>query len=181
MELSFRGRNLRVTKALKDYVRGKMAKIERHLNDIIRGEIELVYETNPSISDNHRAEITLYTKGPLIRAVASSSNMYASIDLTIDKLEKQIDKYKGKIYSSRNRHREKFPETLKQKRRNKKAPSVVKRKQFVVKPMSLEEAILQMELLQHDFFIFANADTETLNVLYRRKDNTYGLIEAIPG
>jgi putative sigma-54 modulation protein len=180
MELSFRGRNLKVTKALKDYVREKMAKIERHLSDIIRCEVELVYETNPSISDNHRAEITLHTKGPLIRAVASSSNMYASIDLTLDKLEKQIDKYKGKIYSSRNKHRGKLGRG-RRGRGEKKTSPVVKKKQFVVKPMSVEEAILQMELLQHDFFIFANADTETLNVLYRRKDNTYGLIEAVPG
>ncbi len=180
MELYFRGRNLKVTEALKDYVRKKIAKIERHLSDIMRCEVELVYETNPSISDNHRAEITLHTKGPLIRAVASSSNMYASIDLTLDKLEKQVDKYKGKIYSSRNKHREKLGRG-RRGRGGKKAPWVVKKKQFVVKPMSVEEAILQMELLQHDFFIFANADTETLNVLYRRKDNTYGLIEAVSG
>ncbi len=178
MELSFRGRNLKVTPALKDYVREKLSKVERHLSDIIRGEVELAYEPNPSISDNHRAEITLHTKGPLIRAVASSPDMYASIDLTIDKLEKQVEKYKGKIYSSRNKHSEK---TRKRRGKRRELPSIARKKQFVVKPMTVEEAILQMELLGHDFFIFANAETEMLNVLYRRKDNTYGLIEALPG
>jgi putative sigma-54 modulation protein len=172
---------MKLSEALKDYAREKVEKVNRHLDSIVRGEVEFITEGNPSISNNQRVEITLWTKGPLIRAVASSSDSFASVDLAVDKLERQVDKYKGKVYSSRNKHSSKLSRLGMKSQAKRRQPLVSKKKQFVVKPMTLNEALLQMELLGHDFFVFLNAETETLHIVYRRKDETLGLIEALLG
>ncbi len=180
MKTIVKGRNINITRALKEYLKKKMSKVENHFNRIIKGEAELIVEKNPSIRENQRVEITFFTEGPIFRAVASSKDMYASIDKAINKLERQVEKYKGKNYSSFNKHTKRFVEAALESQKGKKIPRrVVKQKQFLINQMSLKEAILQMELLSHDFFIFANSETGGLNILYRRKDGNYGVIEAI--
>ncbi len=181
MDLVIKGRNMKLSEALKDYAKEKVEKVNRYLDTIVRGEIEFIAEGNPSISKSQRVEITLWTKGPLIRAVASSSDSFASVDLAVDKLERQVDKYKGKVYSSRNKRGSKLKRLETKSQGKPRLPQVRRKKQFVVKPMTLKEALLQMELLGHDFFVFLNAETETLNIVYRRKDDTLGLIEALLG
>ena len=174
MRLQVKGKNLAVSDSLKDYAAAKLGRLDKHLNDAARLELELQVEKNPSISENQIAEATVWTKGPILRARESSTDMRASIDLLVEKLERQARRYREKRRRGRTNHqppegRPVVPETAE--------PRIVKTKQFPIKPMSAEEAVLQLELVGHDFFVFQNADTSEVNVLYRRRDGEYGLIE----
>ena len=175
MRLQVKGRNVTVSDSLKDYALEKLAKLEKHLNDASRLELELQVEKNPSIAANQVAEATIWTKGPVLRARESSHDMRASIDLLVEKLERQARRYRDK------RRRGPGRATPQLDRRPVLADSeelrIVKTKQFPVKPMSAEEAVLQLELVGHDFFVFRNADSGEVNVVYRRRDGAYGLIE----
>ena len=174
MRLQVKGKNVELSPALKDYAQKKLGKLERHLNDSARVELELAAERNPSIGHNQVAEATIWTKGPVLRARESSHDMKASIDLLVDKLERQAQRLREKRRrgAARN-HGHVAARTLPESGE----PVIVKTKQFAVKPMSAEEAGLQLELIGHDFFVFQNADTNDVNVVYRRRDGNYGLIE----
>jgi putative sigma-54 modulation protein len=178
VRLQVKGKNVAVTDSLKDYALQKLGKLDKHLNDAARLELELQVEKNPSISDNQVAEATVWTKGPVLRARESSSDMKASIDLLVDKLERQARRYRDKRrrgpgHRNNNDH---GPEGIPVVPPD-ETPMLVKTKQFAVKPMTPEEAVLQLELIGHDFFVFQNADTNDVNVVYRRRDGNYGLIE----
>lgn len=185
MEVVIKGRHIEITPGLHQYAEEKIKKLSRYLN-LPKAEVELSTEKNPRISANQTAEVTIYTRGPVIRGKESSADMHASIDLVTEKLEKQIKKYKGKVYNNLNNKAhglspEAFELPAEGIEEEAEEPSIVKTKQFAVKPMTPEEATLQMELLGHDFFVFTNSETEELNVVYRRKDDNYGLIEPTPG
>ena len=180
MRLQVKGKNLEVSESLYRYAEEKLGKLERHLNDATRLELELAVEKNPSIADSQVAEATVWTKGPILRARESSDDMKASIDLLVEKLERQVKRYRGKR-QRRQIARGTSPSTLPGESRGgageESEPLIVKIKQFAVKPMTSEEAVLQLELIGHDFFVFRNSDTEDVNVVYRRRDGNYGLIE----
>ena len=171
-----KGRGVEVTDALRSYAEKRLGRLERQLPDP-QIELQLSAETNPSIKDSHVAEATIRTKGPVLRARESSHDMRASIDQLVDKLERQVTRYREKRQRKGSR------------RDGIAAPEqppglpvegdgmIVKTKQFPVKPMTPEEAVLQMELVGHDFFVFRNADSDEVNVVYRRRDGAYGLIE----
>ena len=181
MRLQVKGKNLDVSDSMRSYAEDKLRKLERQLADPTQIELELSVERNPSISANHVAEATIWTKGPTLRARESSSDMKASIDQLVDKLERQVKRY-------REKRRE---EPRRQARANGNAPEpgiplqagddgepwIVKTKQFPVKPMTPDEAVLQLELVGHDFFVFRNSDSGAVNVVYRRRAGNYGLIE----
>lgn len=180
LDIRIKSRNIELTDALREYTLDKIKKVRKYFDGILEMEVELTYEKNPSISQNHIAEVTVFTKGPLIRAVVASPDMYASIDQVVDKLERQIKKYKGKLIDRTQQPRSTEPVAdLDNNSRSGREPKIVKVKQFAVKPMTPEEAALQMELLGHDFYVFTNSETEEINVVYRRKDDNYGLIEPI--
>jgi putative sigma-54 modulation protein len=171
-----------VTPALQQYAEEKVGKSSRIIDYMLKeAEVELWVEKNPSIENNQVCEITLWTKGPVIRAREASVDMYAAIDMAIDKIERQLRKYKGKLV---DRHTGKHqppppepmipPEVLTEEER-----SVVKTKRMTVKPMTEDEAILQLELLGHDFFVFAHPESNNIHVLYRRDDGDYGVIEPV--
>ena len=178
MQFQVKGRNLEVSESIRSYAEEKLGKLERQLNDP-RIELELAEEKNPSIAENKVAEATIWTKGPVLRAREASPDMRASIDQLVDKLERQVTRYRRQ---GRDRRR-------KAARANEQAfeatpvvadepgPMIVKTKQFAVNPMSPEEAVLQLELINHDFFVFRNAESGEANVVYRRRDGDYGLIE----
>jgi putative sigma-54 modulation protein len=175
VRLQVKGKNVDVTDSLKDYALQKLGKLDKHLNDAARLELELQVEKNPSISQNQVAEATIWTKGPVLRARESSTDMKASIDLLVEKLERQARRYREKRRRGRGNHEqavEAIPVVS-----HESEPVIVKTKQFAVKPMTPEEAVLQLELIGHDFFVFQNADTNDVNVVYRRRDGNYGLIE----
>src|SRR5687767_8445597 len=176
MRLQVKGRNLEVSEQIRKYAEDKLGKLDRLVNDPTRVELELLVEKNPSISDNHVAEATIWTKGPVLRARESSSDMKASIDLLVEKLERQARRYREKRRRGPGRNHDQ-PLAGRSVVPEEESPVIVKTKQFAVKPMSPEEAVLQLELVGHDFFVFLNGDTNDVNVVYRRRDGDYGLIE----
>jgi putative sigma-54 modulation protein len=179
MRLHVKGKNVEVTDAIHDYAERKLGKLAPQLADPTHVELELAFERNPSIADNHVAEATIWTKGPVLRAREASGDMKASIDLLVDKLERQVKRYQQKRRHEHERH---------EKRANGAVPGtvsipsqeevmIVKTKQFVLHGMSPEEAVEQLELIGHDFFVFRNDDSGEINVVYRRRDGDYGVIE----
>jgi putative sigma-54 modulation protein len=178
MQFQVKGRNLEVSEAIRAYAEQKLAKLERQLQDP-RVELELAVERNPSIAANHVAEATIWTKGPVLRAREASSDMRASIDQLVEKLERQVTRYREQGRSRRRRAARANGPTpeVTPVVADEEEPVIVKTKQFAVKPMSPEEAVLQLELIGHDFFVFRNGDSGDVNVVYRRKDGNYGLIE----
>ena len=176
MRLHVKGKNLDVSDSIRSYAEDKLRKLERQLADPTQIELELSVERNPSISANHVAEATIWTKGPTLRAREASADMRASIDQLVDKLERQVQRYRQK----RRRRTGRDNGTslgVGPPAGEEMEPVIVKTKQFAVKPMAPEEAVLQLELIGHDFFVFQNAETSEVNVVYRRRDGRYGLIE----
>jgi putative sigma-54 modulation protein len=178
MQFQVKGKNLEVSDALRSYAEEKLGKLERQLTDP-RVELELAVERNPSIAENHVAEATIWTNGPVLRAREASSDMRASIDQLVEKLERQVNRYRTRARSRRRRAaraNEPASETIPVVA-DEEEPLIVKMKQFAVNPMSAEEAVLQLELIGHDFFVFRDAASGEVNVVYRRRDGDYGLIE----
>jgi len=175
MRLEVKGKNVDVTPALRDYAERKVGKLAKQLAIPTRVEVELAIERNPSIAENHVAEATIWTKGPVLRARGASSDMKASIDQLVDKLERQVTRYREKRRHEHERHVTNAHNSQPPVPREEDAV-IVKKKQFALNPMTPEEAIVQLELIGHDFFVFRNLAGD-INVLYRRNDGDYGLIE----
>jgi ribosome hibernation promoting factor len=176
MQLQVKGRNLEVSDAIRSYAEEKLGKLERQLTDP-RVELELALERNPSIAENHVAEATIWTNGPVLRAREASTDMRASIDQLVEKLERQATRYRTRGRSRRRRAARANGPAPDQSVSGDEEPRIVKTKQFAVKPMGPEEAVLHLELIGHDFFVFRNAETSEINVVYRRRDGDFGLIE----
>ena len=179
MRLQVKGKNLEVSESIRSYAEEKLHKLDGRLHELTQVELELFVEKNPSISANQIAEATIWTKGPTLRAREASSDMKASIDQLIEKLLRQLDHYRAKRTAPRRQARGNGTSTggAMSVPEEAEEPRIVKVKQFAVKPMSPEEAALQLELVGHDFFVFRNDETGEVNVLYRRTDAGYGLIE----
>ena len=167
-----KGRGVEVTDALRSYAEKRLGRLERQLPDS-QIELQLSAENNPSIKDSHIAEATVRTKGPVLRARESSHDMRASIDQLVDKLERQVTRYREKRGRRRRVSRQVPDEGIPMP----EEPQIVRTKQFAVKPMTAEEAVLQLELVGHDFFVFRDADSNEVNIVYRRRQGGYGLIE----
>jgi putative sigma-54 modulation protein len=172
VQLRVKGRGVEVTEAIRLYAEKRLAKLERQLPDP-EIELQLSSQQNPSIRETHVAEATVWTKGPVLRASESSQDMRASIDRLVDKLERQVTRYREKRGRGRRPGRQAPDEGLQMP----EEPQIVRTKQFAVKPMNAEEAVLQLELVGHDFFVFRDADSNEVNIVYRRRQGGYGLIE----
>ena len=177
MNLQVKGRNLEVSDQIRQYAEEKLGKLDRLVKDPTRIELELSVEKNPSISDNQIAEATVWTKGPVLRARESSADMKASIDQLVSKLERQVKRYREKRRPRKHDHAHEVAAEPAQAEDSADGPTIVKTKQFAFKPMTAEEAVLQLELVGHDFFVFRHAESGEINVAYRRRDGDYGLIE----
>jgi putative sigma-54 modulation protein len=185
MDVTVKGRNISVTEALEQYATGKVERIAKFFDDgrsVSRVEVELIHERNSSNPEPEVADATLFINGTVLKAREASADMYASIDRMSDKLERQVRRYRGRQldrwHGQRERHalEEAGPVIVEEEAEDIES-RIVRTKQFQMKPMSPEEAALQMELLDHAFFVFTNADTDEINVVYRRRDGNYGLIE----
>jgi len=182
MKIQVRGDQLTVTEALKEYAEKKIGKLQRYFESPLNNDVNVTMSVNRGL---HIVEVTIPMQGVMLRAEEKSADMYASIDLVVEKLERQIRKHKTKVNRRMRRAgvRELFkenPETeavVQTAEDTEEELELVKRKRFNLKPMDVEEAILQMNLLGHNFFVFANADTDDVNVVYVRDDGKYGLIE----
>ena len=181
MELVIKGKNIEVEKAAQEYIKSKLTRLERHLPDITEIKVELVQEMTKSAENRFVAQVTINSHGTLLRGEERASNVYAAIDIVVDVLNRQIERFKDKLYRSRRRitplRREEAAEELQEEKVEGKESRIVKVKRFPVKPMTPEEAVDQMELLSHDFFIFFNPESDRFAVIYRRGDGNYGLIE----
>ncbi len=177
MRLQVKGRNLDVTDSIRSYAEQKLKKLDKQLNDATEIELELAVEKNPSIAANQIAEATVWTKGPTLRAREASEDMRASIDQLTEKLVRQVRHYRDKRSFRGARSHVPVDEGVPALENDQLEQQIVKTKQFPDKPMNSEEAVLQLELIGHDFFVFRNAETGEVNVVYRRKDGGYGLIE----
>ena len=171
MKVQVRGRNIDVTAALKDYVEKRIRKLERYLDNMGDAQVTLSVER-----EFHRIEVTVPINGMILRGEESTGDMYASIDLVVEKLEKQIEKYKGRLLkrSAKGAGESRLEAAYAQ---DTDGPRIVRTKRFAFKPMAVDEAVLQMNLLGHTFFVFSNAETDQVNVVYKRKDGNYGHIE----
>jgi putative sigma-54 modulation protein len=179
MELQINGRNMELTERLDEYVRRKVSKLDRYLPTIANARMELSYENTRSAGDSQVAQLTIRSeRGVILRAEERTADMFASIDAVMDKMYRQIARYKGKRRRSRRGAPVEELGLLSEPavEEEDEEREVVRVKRFQVVPMLQEEAIEQMELLGHDFFVFYNAEENGINVLYRRKDSNYGLL-----
>ena len=166
------GKNIEVTEGLKSAIYDKLGKLDKYFATDTEITVTLSVE-----KERQKIEVTIPVKGSIIRAEEVSSDMYVSIDLVQEVIERQLKKYKNKIIE-KNHARESFAADFFEKEYDEDdSIKIEKSKRFAVKPMDPEEACLQMELLGHSFYVFRNCDTDEINVVYKRKGNTYGLIE----
>ena len=215
MKIQVKGRHVIVTDPLREYAEEKLTRLhrllsERHIDDVTLVELELIVEKSHPSGESQIAEATIFTRGPVLRARESSPDMYASIDLVYEKLQRQVKKYHDKMQHKALRHHVPKPvsaaatpddaiadeaaalaggEVLQPVAvtgepganggNHYEESRVVKSKQFALKPMSIDEATLQLDLIGHSFFVFTNAETNDTNVVYRRRDGDFGLIEPV--
>jgi len=176
MKIVIQGRNVEITDRLRGYVEKKVNRLIRYLPTIDEARMELTVHRARSAQDRQVAQLTVRNRGTILRAEERSSDLSTSIDAVLDKMYRQIMRYKGKRYRGRAKARQ-VEELLEEMELYAEEPHhIVRVKRFPTPPMDEEEAIEQMELLGHDFFVFFNAESGEINVLYRRRDGDYGLI-----
>lgn len=180
-------RNMRLTDSTRDYVEKKAAKLERYLQEIDEIRVELSHlKTARNANDRQVAQLTVRGKGFILRTEERADDLHAAFDTALDKMQRQIDRYKGKHYRGRGDGRSAAEvveeDELPVDETGELLPLIARRKKFPILPMNEEEALEQMRLVGHDnFFIFFNAEQNAIQVLYRRRNGTYGLIEPVLG
>jgi putative sigma-54 modulation protein len=175
MKINITGKNIELTDGLKTAVNDKLSKLDKYFTDDTTVNVTLSVE-----KDRQKIEVTIPIKGQIIRSEQVSNDMYVSIDLVEEVIERQLRKYRTKLVSRQNEPKEFFQEDFIEDDDDDEEDSQIKikrTKHFGIKPMYPEDACVQMELLGHDFFVFRNAETDEVNVVYKRRGNTYGLIE----
>ncbi|MDP2920091.1 MAG: ribosome-associated translation inhibitor RaiA [Dehalococcoidia bacterium] len=181
MDLQVTGHNVEILPTVKSYLDKKLTKLNRHLPNLMGAKVELTEQKIRSQEKRFRAQVTLVANGTILRAEEQAETLLAAIDKVVPALDRQIEKYKGKLYKkskagiaarAQNQLQEMAAET-------ELVPGVIRTKRFPVKLMTTEEAVDQMELLGHDFFLFHNAATRELNLIYKRKDGNYSIIEPV--
>ncbi|MEW5766045.1 MAG: ribosome-associated translation inhibitor RaiA [bacterium] len=175
MQLTITGRRMEVTPPLNDYVEKKFSRVEKYLKKGADVHVSLSVEKN-----RHKVEVTINANGLVFRGEEVTADMYASIDQVLDKIENQLKRYKEKTKGHKGKSSP-WEENIEMKilsgGEDQSELKVIKTQRHPVKPMSLEEAILQLSLTKNDFMVFTNAETEEVNVIYHRRDGNYGLIE----
>lgn len=183
MNLVVRGRNINITPRLEEYVDKKVGKLDRYLPTIDEARMELAVEETRSAQHSQIAQLTVRSRGHILRAEERGQDIFAAIDAVAEKMQRQITRYKDRLYergqqrgtaSVRTPELELLPEA---EFEEEPLGAIVRTKKFPVTPMVAEEALEQMELLGHDFFIFFNSEVNGINVLYRRKTGDYGLLQ----
>ncbi len=172
MKIVISGKNIDVTEGLRGAVQDKIGKLERYFTPETEVQVTLSVE-----KDRQKIEVTIPVKGNIIRSEQVSSDMYVSIDLVEEVIERQLKKYKNKLVDQKQASNYFKKEYIEKDFMDDEEVKILRTKKFDIKPMYPEDACVQMELLGHNFFVFNNAETEQVNVVYKRKGNTYGLIE----
>lgn len=178
MDYILKSRNVELNDEIKEYVEKKIkARVEKFDDKIIKIEIEFSLEKNPSINLNNKIVVTIFTPRAVIRATEFGVDFFEAIDRVNHKIEEQVKKYKNKMIQKGRKGPEAKVEAQGPEESFEDLKKIVKTKKFEIKPMTPDEASLQMELIGHDFFLFVNAETGKTAVLYKRRDEDYGLIE----
>ena len=187
MKLLIQGNNITVTDSIHDYVQQKLEKAVRHFESITsKVDVHLSVARNSRINDKHKAEVTVYANGTVIRAQEGSENLYASIDMVSDKIARQLRKYKEKHLAKKTHAQVKTSESIEEEPvktdligdRAPELPSeVVRMKYFAMPPMTIEQAKEQLQLVDHDFYMFCNSETNEINVIYIRNHGGFGVIQ----
>jgi len=189
MQIILKGKNMEITDWLRQYVEKKVDRLDRYLPDIQEARVELSVQKTRSSQDRQVAQLTVRSNGLILRAEERTDDMFAAIDAVVDKMHRQIARYKGKRMDRWQGQGSKRPENepppleadleadIMEELVEEETRRIVRVKRFAVSPMSEEEAIEQMELLGHDFFVFYNPNLGRMSVLYRRRDGNYGLLE----
>ncbi len=172
MKFVITGRNIDVTPGLRSAVEDKIGKLEKYFTPETEVHVTLSVE-----KDRQKIEVTIPVKGTVIRSEQISSDMYVSIDLVEEIIERQLKKYKNKLIERQQGSHYLKQEFIDKEYTDDDEVTIVRTKKFDIKPMYAEDACIQMELTGHNFFVFCNAETDQVNVVYKRKGNTYGLIE----
>ncbi len=166
------GKNIEVTEGLKSAVEEKFSKLDRYFTEDT--EIHVTFSVERELQ---KIEVTIPMKGNIVRAEEGCADMYASIDMVEETIERQLRRYKNKLVDQKQNAMSLSKAFLEEEAEDEDEIKIVRTKRFAMKPMDIEEACIQMELLGHSFFVFRNAETDEVNVVYKRKGNTYGLIE----
>lgn len=185
MNIVIQGKNIEITEAIRDYVHQKVEKAANHFQNLTTEiDVHLSVARNPRINTKQTAEVTIYANGSVIRAEESSESLYASIDLVSDKIARQLRKYKEKRQDKNHpRKEERVAEApalvneLNVDRTPELPEEVVRTKYFALTPMTIREALEQLDLVDHDFYMFLNAETSQVNVIYERNHGGYGVIQ----
>jgi len=174
MKITVSGKNVAVTSALRNMTESKLSKLDKYFAKEVEAKVTLSVEKNRQI-----IEVTIPINGAFLRAEEVTDDMYTSIDKVMDKLVRQLRKHKTKLENRTNKYETIRFENISRvdANENENESKIVRTKRFAMKPMSPEEAVLQMELIGHSFFVFANADSDEVNVAYKRSDGNFGLIE----
>jgi putative sigma-54 modulation protein len=180
MDLQITGHNIEVLPTVRAYLDKKLAKLGRHLPSLDVVKVDLTEQKTKSQAQHFRAQITLEVNGTLLRAEEQAENMLIAIDQVVPALDRQIERYKGKLYKkSKASMAARAPAVEAAVEEGVEEPRIVRTKRFAVKMMTPEEAVDQMELLGHDFFLFVNSSTKEISLIYRRKDGNYSVIEPV--
>jgi putative sigma-54 modulation protein len=186
MKLVIHGKNIEITDAIREYVQQKIEKAVNHFQNLTSEvDVHLSVARNPRINPKQAAEVTIYANGTVIRAEESSDNLYASVDLVADKIARQLRKYKERRQDKKTQVQPTAEVVAEQPvatdligDRAPKLPSeVVRIKYFAMPPMTIEQALEQLQLVDHDFYMFRNAETGEINVIYERNHGGYGVIQ----
>jgi putative sigma-54 modulation protein len=184
MKLSIQGKNIELTEAIREYVEQKINKAVSHFQTLTTGvDVHLSVARNPRIASNQSAEVTVYANGTVIRAEEKTENLFASIDLVADKIARKLRKYKERKNNKATVKTgiavtEQVPMPLPNSDRVPELPAeVIRNKYFAMPPMTVEEAVERLEMVDHDFFVFRNAQTQEINVVYERNHGGYGVIQ----
>lgn len=182
LNVMVQGKNIDVTPSLKEYAEEKVGRITRYFEHVQEAQVVLSVQRRDNIGKAQVVEVTVWGDGIVLRGVDASEDMYASIDGVFEKLRKQIEKFRSKLIERRRTTESRKKDLAVASaeaalRGTPNSPRIVRTKRFAMKPMTPEEAAMQMELLEHDFFVFRNTQSLEINVLYRRSNGDYGLIE----
>ena len=172
MNLVISGKNIDITEGLRSAVEAKIGKLERYFTDSTEVHVTMSTEKN-----RQKIEVTVPMKGSIIRAEETSTDMYVSIDLVEEVIERQLRKYENKLIDKEQTAAQLSKAFIDEDDYDEEEIEIIRSKKFAMKPMDPEEACVQMDLLGHSFFVFRNSETDEVNVVYKRKGNTYGLIE----
>ncbi|MEW6230789.1 MAG: ribosome-associated translation inhibitor RaiA [Chloroflexota bacterium] len=175
MKIVIKGKNVEVANGVREYVEKKLGKLDRHLDNITEVLVELSNERTRSAETRQVIQVTILANGRILRGEERSGDVYAAVDAVVDKMKNRIDRYKGRLYGGKGKLA--MADVLEAIEIGEEESRIVRTKRFELKPMYAEEAIEQMELLGHDFYIFFNAAAEGINVVYRRQDGNYGLLQ----